>query len=251
MRRHALLAFVLVTCGAALPALASAAELTVSAAASLSTAFKELASRFEAQNPGLQLRLNFGASDALLAQISHGAPVDVFASADEATMDKAESLQLLQPGTRFNVAGNRLVLIRPSAGVPLAGLEDLAKPEVKRIALGKPEAVPAGRYARSALEATRLWAVVEPKAVYASNVRQALDYVARGEVDAGFVYATDAALQPERLRVVATVPTPLPIHYPIAQLAQAPNAAAARRFLDYLRTAPAQALLGRYGFSTN
>ena len=228
---------------------ARAADLTVSAAASLTNAFKELAPAFEAQHPGTRLLFNFAASDALLAQIARGAPVDVFASADTDTMDKAQAQQLLQAGTRRNFVGNTLVLVVP-ADSPFAPrtLADLGRPEVKRVALGRPEGVPAGRYARSALEAAKAWPAVEPKAVYATNVRQALDYVARGEVEAGFVYATDAAVQKDKVRVALTVPTDTPIAYPIAAVAGGPNPAAARQFLAFVASSAAQAVLARHGF---
>ena len=231
----------------ALPALA--ADLTVSAAASLGTAFKEIAPAFEARHPGTRVLLNFGASDALLAQIAKGAPVDVFASADQETMDRAEAGKALLAGTRHDFATNRLVLVVPAAGpVAVKALADLSWPAVQRVALGKPEGVPAGRYAKGALEAAKLWAAVAPKAVYASNVRQALDYVARAEVDAGFVYATDAAVQQEKVRVVAVVPTETPIRYPVAAVAGGGNAEAARQFIDYLRSPAGQAVLARHGF---
>lgn len=226
-----------------------AADLTVSAAASLTNAFKELAPAFEAQHPGTKVLLNFGASDALLAQISKGAPVDVFASADQETMDRADGYKALISGSRRNFVSNRLVLIAPMAGGPtLTALGDLQRADVQRVALGKPESVPAGRYAKGALEAAKLWAAVEPKAVYASNVRQALDYAARAEVDAGFVYATDAAVQKDKVKVIATVPTETAITYPVAGIAGGPNGEGARQFIDFLLSPAAQAVLARYGF---
>lgn len=244
LRRSALLMLLSAAFG-----VAGAADLTVSAAASLSNAFKELAPAFEAQNPGTQLLFNFAASDALLAQISKGAPVDVFASADQETMDKAEQMKLLLAGSRRNFVNNALVLVTPlEGGLALKSLADLQKPGVKRIALGKPEGVPAGRYAKSALQAAKLWAALEPKAVYAQNVRQALDYVARGEVEAGFVYATDAAVQRDKVKALFTIPTEMAISYPIAAVTAAPNADGARKFIDFVMSAPGQAVLARYGF---
>jgi molybdate transport system substrate-binding protein len=228
---------------------ADAAELIVSAAASLTNAFKELAPAFEAQHPSHKVLFNFAASDALLAQISRGAPVDVFASADQETMDKAEQQRLLVAGSRHNFVNNALVLVTPlEGGLALKTLADLQKPEVKRIALGKPDGVPAGRYAKGTLEAARLWAVLEPKVVYAQNVRQALDYVARGEVEAGFVYATDAAVQKDKVRMVFSIPTATPINYPLASVAGAPNADGARQFIAYVLSPAGQAVLMRYGF---
>jgi molybdate transport system substrate-binding protein len=231
------------------PATARAADLTVSAAASLSQAFNEIGAAFEAQQPGTRLRFNFAASDALLAQIARGAPVDVFASADIESMDKADAQQLLVPGTRRQFAANALVLVTPAdSTLPLRALADLGRPDVKRVALGKPEGVPAGRYAKGALDAAGLWPVVQAKAVYAINVRQSLDYVARGEVEAGFVYATDAAVQKDKVKVALTVPTATPIANPIAVVAGSPNAQAARRFIDFVTSPAGQAVLARHGF---
>lgn len=228
---------------------AQAAELTVSAASSLSNAFKELGPLFEARHPGTRLLFNFGASDSLLAQVAKGAPVDVLATADQETMDKAESQQLLLAGTRRNFAGNELVLVVPAqGGQTLKSLAELARPEIGRIALGKPEGVPAGRYARRALEAAGLWSSVQAKAIYAINVRQALDYVARGEVDAGLVYATDAAAQRDKVRLLFSVATETPISYPIAALKLGPKPAMAQRFIEFVASPPAQDVLAKHGF---
>ena len=228
---------------------AHSADLTVSAAASLNNAFKEIGPAFEAANPGTKLQFNFAASDALLAQISKGAPVDVFASADQETMDKAQAEMLLVAGTRRNFANNALVLITPADGaVQLAALADLQKAEVKRIALGKPEGVPAGRYAKGALEAAKLWTAVEPKAVFATNVRQALDYVARGEVEAGFVYATDAAAQKDKVRIAFDVATTTPIEYPIAVIGASTQTLLARDFLAFVASSEGRAVMAKYGF---
>lgn len=228
---------------------AHAADLTVSAAASLTNTFKELAPAFEAQNPGTRLLLNFAASDALLAQIAKGAPVDVFASADQETMDRAQAQQLVAAGSRRDFVSNSLVLIAPfDSTLALGALADLKQPGVKRIAFGQPSGVPAGRYAKGALEAAKLWTELEPKAVYAQNVRQALDYVARGEAEAGFVYGTDAAVLKDKVKLALTVPTDTPIRYPVARVAGSPNPAAARAFVDYLLSPAGQAVLARYGF---
>lgn len=239
--------------GAAVLALVSlaaqAADLTVSAAASLTHAFRDLGPAFEAQNPGIQVLFNFAASDALLAQIAKGAPVDVFAAADQDAMDRAEAQKLLAPGSRHNFAGNTLVLVTPGdSTLNLKSLADLQGAEVRRIALGNPSGVPAGRYARGALEAAGLWPAVEPKAVFAQNVRQGLDYVARGEVEAGFVYGTDAAVQKDKVKLAFAVPTGMPILYPVATVAASPNADAARRFVAFVLSPAGRAVLARHGF---
>ncbi len=228
---------------------AQAGDITVSAAASLTNAFRDIAPLFEAAHPGTKVLLNFGASGALLAQIAKGAPADVFVSADQATMDQAQQQGLVKPGQRRDVVSNTLVVIVPTgASKPPVAMADLAQPGYARIAIGLPASVPVGRYTQGALQAAKLWTAIEPKMIGANSVRQALDYVARAEVDAGFVYATDAALMPGKVKVALTVPTAKPVLYPVATLAAAPNPAEARQFVDFLFTAPAQTVLARHGF---
>ncbi|HWK82556.1 MAG TPA: molybdate ABC transporter substrate-binding protein [Caldimonas sp.] len=229
---------------------ALAADLTVSAATSLTNAFKEIGAAFEAANPGTKVQLNFGASGALLQQIARGAPVDVYASADEETMDQAEQQQLVTRQTRVDFASNSLVVVVPAdAATPPKSLDELRSAAYKRIAIGLPASVPAGRYAKAALEKAQLWPVLEAKMVGAQSVRQALDYVGRGEVEAGFVYATDAALMSGRVKVAFSVPTATPVRYPIAVLSASGNADAAARFVAYVVSPPAQAVLARHGFA--
>ena len=228
---------------------AQAADLTVSAAASLTNAFTEIGKTFEAQNKGTKVLLNFAASGALLQQIAKGAPVDVFASADEQTMDQAARQDLVEAGTRVDFVRNALVVVVPSdSRLTAKSLAELDGANLAKIAIGQPASVPVGRYTRSVLEQAGLWSRVEPKMIGAQSVRQALDYVARGEVDAGFVYATDAAIMPDRVRVLFTVPTFTTILYPIAVMKAATDKAVARRFVQYVAAPEAQAVLARYGF---
>lgn len=226
-----------------------AADVTVSAAASLTNAFREIAPLFESANPGTKVQLNFAASGALLQQIAKGAPADVFASADQETMDQAQTQGLVKEARRRNFVSNALVVIVPSASANVPkSTNDLTQPAYARIAIGLPASVPVGRYTKSVLEGANLWGAIEPKMIGATNVRQALDYVARGEVDAGFVYATDAAIVLDKVKVALTVPTPKPILYPVAPLPAGPNAAQGEKFVDFLFTPPAQAILSKYGF---
>lgn len=228
---------------------AHAADLIISAAASLTNAFKELGPAFEARNPGSTVVFNFAASDALLTQIAKGAPADVFASADQDAMDRADAQKLLVAGSRRNFVSNSLVLIVPGdSALGIKTPADLTRPAVQRVAIGNPASVPVGRYTQGALAAAQLWDGVKPKAVLAQSVRQALDYVARGEVEAGFVYSTDAAIMKDKVRVVATIPTVTAITYPIAAISGSPNPGGARKFLNFLVTPAAQAVLARYGF---
>ena len=231
----------------ALPLLASAQALTVSAAASLTDAFKEIGPRFEATKPGAVLRFNFAASGVLLQQIAQGAPVDVFASADQETMNRAAGQQLITADTRRDFASNSLVLVTPPAG-PVKALRDLALADVKRIAVGKVASVPVGRYTQQALESAQLWTALNPKLVFADNVRQVLDYVSRGEVEAGFVYRTDAELAKGKVVIAMTVGGHAPVTYPAAVVADSRQAALAREFVAFLGGTEAQAILVKYGF---
>ncbi len=248
--RRAALILALVTVAAALaPPAAGAADLTVSAAASLTNAFRELGTAFESDNPGTKVQFNFAASGALLQQIVKGAPVDVFASADEETMDDAQKQGLVDAGSRVDFVRNALVVIVPSDSKATAtGLADLRAERFAKIAIGQPASVPVGRYTRTVLEQAGLWTAIEPRTIGAQSVRQALDYVARGEVDAGFVYATDAAIMNDKVRVLFVAPTPAPILYPIAAMTGSTNVPTARRFVRFVASPGAQAVLARYGF---
>ena len=233
----------------ALPLTVAAQQLTVSAAASLTEAFKEIGPKFEATKPGVVVRFNFAASGVLIQQIAQGAPVDVFASADPETMNRGAEQKLIELDTRRDFAANSVVLVVATQGGPMLGsLADLKGAQVRRIAIGKPATVPVGRYTRQALESANLWAVLEPKFVPADNARQVLDYVARGEVEAGFVYRTDAALMAEKVRIVLTADGHTPVRYPVAVVADSRQKALAKAFAAYLSTPPAQAVLTRFGF---
>jgi molybdate transport system substrate-binding protein len=233
----------------ALPLLATAQQLTVSAAASLTDAFKEIAPKFETTKPGATVRFNFAASGVLLQQIVQGAPVDVFASADQDTMNRGVEQKVVATDTRRDFAANSLVLITPAQGAPaVATLANLNQADVRRIAVGKVASVPVGRYTQQALEGAQLWATLQPKLVFADNVRQVLDYVSRGEVEAGFVYRTDAELARGKVRIAMTVGGHAPVTYPVAVVADSRQAALARDFVTFLGSAEAQAILARYGF---
>lgn len=233
----------------AVAASAWAGDLTVSAAASLTNAFKEIAHNYQAQYPGTKVALNFGASGALLQQMAKGAPVDVFASADQETMDLAEKQGLVVASDRHDFARNMLVLVEPADSKRfIKRLGDLGQADVQRVAIGNPASVPVGRYTRHALESAKLWSVVEAKAINTQSVRQSLDYVARGEVDAGFVYATDAAIVADKVRVALEVPLDVAISYPIARTRASAYAEEARRFVGYVLSPAGQTVLRKHGF---
>ena len=234
----------------ALPLAAAAQQLTVSAAASLSDAFKEIGRRFEATKSGVTVRCNFAASGVLIQQIAQGAPVDVFASADQETMNRGVEQKLIEPDTRRDFAANVVVLVAPAQGGPaLKTLADLGRPDVKRIAIGKTETVPVGRYTKQVLDGANLWTTLEPKFVQADSVRQVLDYVARGEVEAGFVYRTDAAIMADKVQVALAPGGHTPVTYPVAVVSESRQKALAKEFAEYLRSPAAQEVLARFGFA--
>jgi molybdate transport system substrate-binding protein len=230
---------------------ALAEELIVSAATSLTHAFTEIGKNYKQAHPGTKIVFNFAASGALLAQIAQGAPVDVFASADQETMDKAQVQKLIVSETRVNFANNNLVLVAPAASsLAVSKLADLNKQEVKRIAIGNPDTVPNGRYAREALQAAGLWETLTPKFIYTNDVRQSLSYVERGEVEAGFVFATDAEIEKDSVKVALKVDTPIPIVYPMAVVAGSQHASLAKAFSAYVTSPPGKAVMKRYGFAS-
>lgn len=233
--------------------------ITVSAAASLTDAFNEIKGLFEAAHPNVTVATNYAASGPLLRQIEMGAPVDVFASADEVTMDKGSASKVIVDDKRVTFTANSLVLIKPFSGqddaAEAASAADfLTADSTQRLAIGSPDSVPVGRYAKASLESMKLWDVLTPKFVMAANVRQVLDYVSRGEVDAGIVYATDAnlGLKAQKIAMVATLTGHKPITYPIAPCinpaASPEQVELAQAFVDFVMSPEGQAVLASYGF---
>lgn len=243
--KNLLAAAIIVASGSAV-----AAELTVSAAASLTNAFKDITANFEAAYPEHKVLLNFAGSGELLQQIAKGAPVDVFASADQITMDKAQEQNLLAEGSRKDFVRNTVVLITPvNSTLKLTELTDLQQDALQRLAVSNPESVPVGRYSKQALETHELWDALADKMINTQNVRQSLDYVARDEVDAGFVYATDAAIMADKVKVQFTVPLKSAVSYPIAVTKEGSAKALSQQFIDYVFSSESQAVLNKYGFS--
>jgi molybdate transport system substrate-binding protein len=228
---------------------AKAADLVVSAAASLTNAFTEVGKQFEQLHPGTTIVLNFGGSGQLLQQIAKGAPVDVFASADQETMDQAQSQGLIDAASRYNFVSNALVVVvRKQSRLELSSLRQLTSAEIRHIAIGNPDSVPVGRYSKSVLVVSGQWDTLAPKLINTQNVRQSLDYVARGEVEAAFVYRTDAAILPDKVRIAFEVPTATPILYPIATVKGANSKAEAKGFTDFVRSDAARKIFQIYGF---
>jgi len=227
------------------------ASITVFAAASLQDALTMAAKDFTATT-GIAIKFSFDASSTLARQIAAGAPVDVFASADLDWMDYLEKLNLIVPQSRVNLLGNRLVVIAPKE----AQLTTLAldAPSIEaalgggRMATGSIETVPAGRYAKAALEKLGLWSSLQNRIAPAENVRAALAYVARGETPLGIVYATDAVAEP-KVKIVGSFPPDShpPIVYPFAAVTG--GKADASRFLAFLQGETARRSFSAQGFS--
>lgn len=198
---------------------------------------------------GVRVRFNFGGSGALQAQIERGAPVDAFISAAPRNMDVLQRKNLLLSDTRRDIAANSLVLVVPrDSTLGLRRFRDVAQPRVARVALGGPS-VPAGERAQEVFEKLGVWPQVLAKAVRGRDVREALFQVESGNVQAGVVYATDAATS-NRVRVVATAPASFhrPIRYPAAVVRASRNPSQARDFVRFLSSAPARATLRRLRF---
>jgi len=228
-----------------------AQELIVSAAASLTNAFTELGEAYECDNSGHRVILNFGGSGQLLQQINRGAPVDIFATADQETMNRAQNRKLIVAESRIDFARNTLVLIAPSDSMlEVVNLGQLRAETVSRIAISNPASVPVGRYSRLALETAGLWQDLASRFINTQHVRQSLDYVSRGEVDVGFVYATDARAMQNRVKVLMEIPTTVPIAYPIAVTSDSRKSEMARRFIEFVSSMKGQAILSRHGFGT-
>ncbi|MBN1568674.1 MAG: molybdate ABC transporter substrate-binding protein [Acidobacteria bacterium] len=225
-------------------------EILVSAAISLKNAFEEIGALYE-KRTGVKVRFNLGASGLLQKQIESGAPVDVFASAAQKQMDELFSRGLILADTRRIFTHNALVLIIPAdSKLRIRSFADLVRPEAARIAIGNPKTVPAGQYAREALENLKLWKQIQSRLILAENVRQVLDYVSRGETEAGIVYASDISTAHGRVAVAAYAPkdSHSPISYPIAVIKETKERKNARRFIDLTLSAEGQAVLKKYGF---
>jgi len=225
-----------------------AETVTVFAAASLTDALKEIGTAYEAKS-GDKIAYNFAGSNVLARQIGQGAPADIFFSADEAQMDNVAKAGLIDPATREDLLLNTLVIVGP-ADSPLQGFlpPDLAQPNIQRIALADPKAVPAGVYAKAYLTKLNLWSKIASKVVPTENVRAALAAVTSGNAEVGIVYQTDA-LSSKKAKVLYAVPlTDGPrITYPVA-LVKASGKDAAKKFLAYLESPEALTVFRKHGF---
>jgi molybdate transport system substrate-binding protein len=227
----------------------NAANINVFAAASLAESLKEIATAYEKQT-GDKVVFNFGASSFLARQIEEGAPADIFFSADEAKMDGLDTKGLIVKDTRKSRLSNSLVIVVASEkGAAIETPEDLTTDKVKRLALAEPRTVPAGIYAKEYLQKQKLWPAVEAKVVPTENVRAALSAVEAGNVEAGIVYKTDAAIS-KKVKIAYEVPaanSPA-ISYPMAVVKETKQFEAAKKFLQCLDSTDASKVFEKFGF---
>jgi molybdate transport system substrate-binding protein len=224
-------------------------EILVSAAASLTDVLKEITNSYQAKSKNT-VKFNFGPSSGLARQIEEGAPADMFFSADLPQMDNLDKKGRLEPGTRKNLLSNQLVIIVPAdSKLDISSPKDLLKAEVKRIALAEPSSVPVGVYSSKYLTDEGLWDQVKPKVVPVQDVRATLASVESGNVEAGFVYKTDAAIS-KKVKVVYEVPIDKgpKITYPLAIVKESKQKDAARDFMNYIQSPVAKDAFKKYGF---
>ena len=224
--------------------------LTLSAAASVQDALAEIQAAYALAAPPVTLIHNLGSSGSLAQQIHQGAPSDVFLSASPRWMDDLEAQGKIWADSRRDLLQNALVLIVPSGQTAIATFTDLQGEGVRKVAMGEPESVPAGRYAKESLTTLGLFDKLQGKLVYGKDVRQVLAYVETGHVEAGLVYATDAQ-RSDRVVAIATAPpnSHAPITYPVAIVKDSPHLEAARAFIAFLSSEPAAVIFQRHGFA--
>lgn len=252
VRLFAFVSFLTVLAGIPQPLVAQE-QITVFAAASLKNALDDTNAAFT-KATGVKVTASYAASSALAKQIEQSAPADVFISADLQWMDYLAERKLIKPDTRVNLLGNKLVLIAPADSNitpvtigPGFNIATVAGPG--RIAVADVNAVPAGRYAKAALEKLGAWAAAEPKLAQAENVRATLAFVARDETPIGIVYETDAKIEP-KVKIIGAFPDGSypPVTYPVAATTTATKQGVSQ-YLSFLRTPVTKAIFEKYGFS--
>ncbi|MGK7877061.1 MAG: molybdate ABC transporter substrate-binding protein [Xenococcaceae cyanobacterium] len=223
--------------------------LMVSVAASLQNAMKAIEPVYSNRTPNVAITYNFGSSGSLQQQIEQGAPVDIFISAAPKQMNALQDKDLLLADTRKDLLKNQVVLVTPKDGTGIWDFKELTSNQVSKVAIGDPESVPAGQYAKEVLTSLNLYNLLEVKLVFAKDVRQVLSYVETGNVDAGLVYATDAKIS-DQVKVIATALEEYhsPIIYPVVVLKDSKNPDKAKEFVQFILSEDAKAVFEKYGF---
>jgi molybdate transport system substrate-binding protein len=221
----------------------------IATAVSLKKPMDEAIAAFQASVPGEKLELEAAASGVIVSQVEHGAPVDLFLSASPVEMDRVAKSGRLAEGSRRAIATNRLVVVVRKGLAPPDAFDGLMDPRFARIAIGNPKTVPAGRYADQAIRKEELTGTIERRLVFGENVRQVLDYVVRGEADAGLVYATDVKLAGTDVDLGPVVDVKL--HDPVlyeAAIVKGEGTARAKAFLEFLTSPAGLEILAKNGF---
>ncbi|WP_128896822.1 molybdate ABC transporter substrate-binding protein [Longirhabdus pacifica] len=225
-------------------------EFTVSVASSMSNVMEDIVKQYEQTYDDVKITLNYGGSGKLAQQITQGAPVDVFVSANTYWMDKLHEDDFIISNTQKTIAGNTLVMVvNKNTQDNISSFDELSVDNVQHIALGDPETVPAGKYAKEVLQSIQKWNDVASLIVLAKDVRQVLTYVESGNVDVGFVYVSDA-MTSEEVQIVGQADSAWhsPIMYTAAAVANRNESEAAEAFIQYLISDQAQSIFDDYGF---
>ena len=224
-------------------------KLIVSAAASMQDVLQEINQLYLEKHPQAQIIFNFGSSGSLQRQIEHGAPVDIFISAASQQMSDLAAKDLLLTETRQDLVENKMVLIVPADNRSVTNFEDLTKDSIEQVALGEPYSVPAGKYAQEILTNLNIANKVQPKTVYGKDVRQVLNYVATGNIDAGIVYSTDTnSTKDIKVVAIASPKNHSTVVYPVAVVKNSNYPQAAKQMLEFFFTPQAQAIFQKHGF---
>lgn len=217
-------------------------SLIIGAAASLTNVMKELKTEFEKQNPKIKLTMTFAATGMIRMQVRNGAPIDVFASANSNFGGNGDYAKILDEKSIRIMCTNALVFV---------GNKKISLLKVKRLGIGNPAYVPAGRYAKKLLKSEKLWDKIKDRIIQGNNVRQVLSWLEQGAVDGGFVYATDAAMS-NKLKIIKkyTVISGKKLIYPIALTKSCRYKVAAAKFIKFLASNKAKKIFNKYGFIT-
>ncbi len=223
-------------------------EITISAAASLKDAIEEIQRDFQEEYPDVLVNINFGSTGTLQQQIIQGAPVDVFISASKEKFEVLKERKLVINEHSTDILQNSLVLIGKK-NIKLDTFQELFNLEFNTIAIGTPETVPAGKYAKETLESIGIWNQMEQKLIFGKDVRQVLSYVETGNVELGIVYLTDALLT-DKVIILATPGKELysPIHYSVGVVSNTKHIEEAVNFYNFLQKDKAIKIFEKYGF---
>ena len=225
-------------------------KLTVSAAASLTDCLEELKELYINENPNVEITYNFGSSGSLQQQIEQGAPADIFFSAGKKQMTALKDAGLMVDDSVKDILENKVALITPLDGKQINSIEELTDDKIERIAVGEPESVPVGQYTDEALKNLNVFDSIESKLVFAKDVREVLSWVETGNVDAGFVYQTDAKVS-DKVKIVLNAPegSHKPVIYPVGVVKSSKVTESAQDFVDFLFEEDAKNVFIKYGFS--